>query len=89
MFDLGKETDIYSISIVPKSGIQVNNNQDFTLYYWDNDWIQDKTVKGNQESLIFENIPSDALYLIKSSKMESSYYAERIFTYKNGRVYWW
>lgn len=89
LFDLGKETDIHSISIVPKSGIQVNNNQDFTLYYWDNDWIQDKTVKGNQESLIFENIPSDALYLIKSSKMESSYYAERIFTYKNGRVYWW
>ena len=89
LFDLGRETKIHSISIIPKSKIQVNNNEDFTLYYWDNEWIQVKTMKGNRESIMFDNIPSDALYLIKTSKMESSYYAERIFTYKNGRIYWW
>ena len=89
LFDLGKEIEVSAISIIPKSGIQVNNNENFTLYYWDNEWKPEKTGKGDQECITFHNIPSDALYLIKSTKPVDSYYAERIFTYKKGRIYWW
>lgn len=89
LFDLGKETEVYAISIIPKSGIQVNNNENFTLYYWDNEWIPEKVVKGDKECITFDSIPSDALYLIKSAKPMDSYYAERIFTHKKGRIYWW
>lgn len=89
LFDLGKEIEVYAISIIPKSGIQVNNNENFTLYYWDNEWKPEKVVKGDQECITFDCIPSDALYLIKSAKPMDPYYAERIFTYKKGRIYWW
>lgn len=89
LFDLGKETEVYAISIIPKSGIQVNNNENFTLYYWNNEWIPAKVVKGDQECITFDSIPSEALYLIKSPKWMDSYHAERIFTYKKGRIYWW
>lgn len=89
LFDLGKETEVYAISIIPKSGIQVNNNENFTLYYWDNEWIPEKVVKGDKECITFDSIPSDALYLIKSAKPMDSYYAGRIFTHKKGRIYWW
>ena len=88
-FDLGKETEITAISIIPKSGIQVDNRTNYTLYYWDNKWIEEKTVKGNGENITFKNIPSEALYLIKSDKPADPYFTERIFTYKNGRIYWW
>lgn len=88
-FDLGKETEIAAISIIPKPGIQLDNQTNYTLYYWDNKWIQEKTVKGNGENITFENVPSGALYLIKTDKPADPYFTERIFTYKNGRIYWW
>lgn len=95
LFDLGKKAKVNSISFIPQAECHVNNNENFTLYYWDNEWIQEKVVKGDHEFITFDQVPSDALYLIKQSKTKSTYraeriyYAERIFTYKNGIIHWY
>lgn len=88
VFDLGKETKIHSIAFVPLAESKVNNNDNFTLYYWDDKWIEVNTVIGDQEFITFDQVPSGALYLIKCSKPTGSYYAERIFTYMNGITHW-
>lgn len=95
LFDFGKKAKVHSISFIPQAECQVNNNENFTLYYWDNEWKQEKVIKGDHQFIIFDQVPSDALYLIKRSKAknvyhaESVYYAERIFTYKNGIIHWY
>lgn len=90
LFDLGKPYSLDSLSFTPQAKSHVNTDADFILYYWDNKWVKEKEIKGNSDYITFEQIPSDALYLIKSSiPITDPYYAERIFTYKNGMLYWW
>jgi len=58
----------------------------YTLYYWDDKWIETATKKVLNESLNFENVPSNAFYWLVA---EDSRKEERIFTIEDGKQVWW
>jgi predicted glycosyltransferase len=61
----------------------------YSLYYWDNKWIKaGEKVSGDQTiSLVFEKVPSNALYLLRP---EYSQGMERPFMITNeGKRVWW
>lgn len=90
LFDLGEPRLLESVSVIPLPERRLNENADYTLYYWDNEWKKYKTVEVIKNAVTFEQVPAGTLYLIKSSiPMDDSYYNERIFTYKNGMINWW
>lgn len=90
LFDLGGFYEIGSFSFVPFAESCVNIDDYFILYYWDNNWTAIKKIKGGSEEITFTQVPSSALYLIKSSRPSAeNYYAERIFTYEDGKIIWW
>lgn len=90
LFDLGKTymLDGFSINVLPEK--HVCKEEDYTLYYWDNEWKKVEKVKGNDDFISFAQVPANALYLIKSSVTNTdTYYTERIFTYDNRMISWW
>jgi hypothetical protein len=58
----------------------------YEVYYWDNEWISLGKKEAKNHVLIYENVPSNALYFIHNY---SGGKEERIFTYKNGKQIWW
>ncbi len=63
------------------------NGKMYELFYWNDKWISIGKQKAENKALIFENVPSNALYWLVE---ENSRKEERIFTIdKNGKQIWW
>lgn len=59
----------------------------YTLYYWKDKWEKIGTEKAGDGPMVFQNVPSDALYWLVE---EGSRKEERIFTLDDkGRQIWW
>ncbi|MDR2408171.1 MAG: discoidin domain-containing protein, partial [Bacteroidales bacterium] len=86
--DFGKPVSISRIIYIPRSdGNGVLFGNEYELFYWDKDAWQSlgrKTTSGVR--LIYENCPSDALFLLHNHTEGKE---ERIFTYENGEQKWW
>lgn len=61
---------------------------EYELYHWNNDgfWEQLGHQKAKANYLVFKNIPSSGLYILKDITKGVE---ERIFTYEQGKQIWW
>lgn len=59
----------------------------YTLYYWNNKWVDTGSQKASNGPLVFNNIPSNSLYWLVEA---DGHKEERIFTVdQNGNQIWW
>jgi hypothetical protein len=65
---------------------KLEKNKKYTLYYWNDKWIEIDTKKTMDETLSFENVPNNAFYWLVA---DDSRKEERIFTIENGKQVWW
>lgn len=62
-------------------------NKYYTLYYWDNKWVESGKRKTGDGPLVFKDVPSNAIYWLVE---DNSRKEERIFTIgENGNQIWW
>lgn len=61
---------------------------EYELFYWGNNcqWISVDKKVADDISLIFENVPSNGLYLLHNHTRGKE---EQIFTYEKGEQIWW
>lgn len=85
--DFKVSQNIGKIRYIPRIGnnIIVPGNV-YEVYYWDNRWISLGIKEAKNYVLIYENVPSNAIYFIHN---HSGGKEERIFTYENGKQVWW
>jgi len=85
--DFGKPVKILKIRFLARND---DNNVipggEYELLYWDNRWKSFAKKTAVSDSLVFENVPSNALYLLHFYGEGTE---ERIFTYENGSQIWW
>ena len=61
--------------------------KNYTLYYWDDKWIEIGKQKAKDGPLNFNNVPSNAIYWLVAEKSRKE---ERIFTIdENDKQVWW
>jgi len=86
---LAKPTQVSRIKYIGRNdGNCVEIGDEYELYYWspDGDWQLLGGQKATSNSLLFTNIPSGGLYILKDITKGVE---ERIFTYENGKQVWW
>lgn len=86
--DLGSRQRISSVGYSPRNDRNnVVKGMKYELFYWDRGWksLGVKVAKVENE-LIYDNVPSGALYLLKNHTEGKE---ERIFTYSNGQQNWY
>ncbi|MDR2916478.1 MAG: discoidin domain-containing protein [Tannerella sp.] len=85
--DLGKNQKITRIEYCPKNdGNLICKGTTYELFYWDNQWTSLGTKMATCDSLIYENVPQNALLWLKC---HAGGQEERIFTYEDGEQIWW
>lgn len=61
-------------------------DDEYELFYFENNWISCGKKTANDFIVSFENVPSNALLLLKDLSQGSE---ERIFTYEENQQIWW
>jgi hypothetical protein len=87
--DLGKPKPIDRIRYLPRNDDNnIRSGDLYELFYWDrNQWnALGKQTGDDTHVLIYENCPSNALFLLHNHTRGKE---ERIFTYENGKQIWW
>ena len=85
--DFGIPKQISQISFCPrtdKNGIYPD--MQYELFYWADKWVSAGVKRANGMSLLYEDVPKDALFWLKNHTEGRE---ERIFTYENGEQVWW
>lgn len=84
---LQKSARVNKIRFMPRTdGNIIEQGDNYELVYWNNGWKSLGEKKALTDSLVYDNVPSDALYLLHD---RSKGIEERIFTYENGKQVWW
>lgn len=86
--DLGKgnEQQISKIIFCPSTDLNfVEKGHLYELYYFDKTWEMISRVYSKSDKLTFENVPFNAIFLLKD---KSAGKEERIFEYVNGKQIW-
>lgn len=80
--------EISKVEYMPRNDTNtIFEGQEYELFYWDKGWHGTvRKTADNSEEVTFDNIPSDALYLLHN---HSGGKEERIFTYKQGNIKWY
>lgn len=88
--DFQQSTDLTEIRYLGRNDDNFINRSDlYELFFWDNgSWnsLGKKQSKGNSQTLEYDNVPSNALLLLKDHSKGKE---ERIFTYYQDRQVWW
>lgn len=85
--DLGKPYVVNHIVYYPKNdGNFVMPGNEYELFYYDMKWISLGKQKAIGYQLIYDNVPINALLLLKNY---TEGYEERIFSYDDGKQVWW
>ena len=85
--DLGKKTEISKINFWPRNdGNSVETGDFYELVYWDKKWISLGKKVALADSVIFNNVPENSLFLLHDLTKGQE---ERIFTYKKNKQIWW
>lgn len=84
--DLGKPKTIKRIVYTPRNRDNyIRPGDTFEVFYCDKDWKSLGIIKNTSDSLVYTNVPENALLLIKN---HSRGIQERIFTYEDGEQKW-
>lgn len=83
LFDFGKPCKINGLSYGLYTPSYVTEEAEYTIYYWDNQWIPAGVLKGGRSFITFCNIPKGTLYRVRTPR-----YNERIFVYNEGAICW-
>ncbi|RKE52466.1 hypothetical protein [Sphingobacterium detergens] len=62
------------------------NKTDYELWYWDMGWKKLSTIKAEGKQLVFQNVPGNALYVVKTPA--ESFAKTRPFTIEKGSILW-
>lgn len=85
--ELPAASTVSKIRFMPRTdGNCIEPGDQYELVYWNKSWISVGRQIATADSLIFENVPSDALYLLHNHTKGRE---ERIFTYEDGEQVWW
>lgn len=89
-YDLGKgnELSVSEIMFYPRNdNNEVEKGEDYELFYWDDHWKSLGKREGNENGFVtFSNAPPNALLLLVNVNKGKE---NRIFTYEEGRQYFW
>lgn len=86
-YDLGSPQKLTSIVYFPWNDDNfVVPGHEYELFYYDKGWISLGKQKPDDFSLIYENVPSNALLYLKDYTRGNE---ERPFTYVDGKQIWW
>lgn len=78
---------VSKIRFMPRTdGNCIEPGDDYELVYWNNEWISIKHQTATTDSLVFDNVPKEALYLLHNHTKGKQ---ERIFTWEDGKQTWW
>lgn len=85
---LSQPKQISKIRFIPRNdGNCIEKGDYYELVYWNNNrWVSLGTQEADNDTILFENVPADALYLLHDL---TKGYEERIFTYEKGKQVWW
>lgn len=88
ILDFGKPVSIDYIRYIPRNDDNnVKQGDTYELLYWeDNNWQSMGVQVADTDSVVYNNAPTNALFLLKNHTRGSE---ERIFTYKDGLLEWW
>jgi len=85
--DFGTPQTLTKLVYYPKNdGNFVIPNHRYELFYYDMKWISLGEKQAMDFQLVYDNVPSNALLLLKDLTEGKE---ERIFTYKTGKQLWW
>jgi hypothetical protein len=68
------------------SKINIVENEQYELFYWDDGWQSLGKSTATRMGLIFDNVPTDCLYWMIADGSDEE---ERIFTMNDGIQIWW
>jgi len=78
---------IDSIKYLPRTGVNmVEPGKSYKLFYWDEQWISIGIREARNNHIIFENVPDNCLYWLRSIEGGRE---ERVFTFENSKQVWW
>lgn len=85
---LSKPTRVGRIRYIPRNdGNCIEIGDEYELMYWhDNEWKSLGKKIATENQLVYDDIPSGALYVIRNL---TKGHEERIFTYEGGKQIWW
>lgn len=84
--DLGREVKVDRIVYTPRNRDNyVRPGDVYELFYCDKDWKSAGTIKATADSLVFRDIPENALLFLRNHTRGLD---ERIFIYENGSQLW-
>ena len=84
---LSQPTKIDMVGFSPRN--DTNNifpTMKYELFYWNDKWISLGVKVADSNELVYDNVPSNALLLLKNRSQGTE---ERIFTYQNAKQVWW
>jgi hypothetical protein len=82
-----KPSTINKIRFIGRNdGNMVEIGDEYELFFWDKTWKSLGRKKASSGSLVFKNVPDEALLLLHNLYRG---YEERPFTVKNGKQIWW
>ena len=86
--ELPQPSDVARIRYMPRNdGNSIEIGDDYQLQMYDNGtWTTLGWMTAKDTKLVFKNIPSGGLYLLRDRTKGEE---ERIFTYENGKQVWW
>jgi len=90
VIDLRLSSTTKRVQVVSTDGAVVTNlkpGKEYELFYWKEGWISLRKRLAGNESLLFEKVPSGALYWLVEDGSDKE--DERIFTVENGGIVWW
>ena len=68
---------------------KVVNDTNYNLFYWDKEWIFVDEQRAENDTLIFQNAPKNALYKLENINDTKSF-RHRCFTVDNkNNQFWW
>ncbi|MFA5045601.1 MAG: transglutaminase-like domain-containing protein [Paludibacter sp.] len=83
----GNQQRVTKIRFCPRNDTNcIISGNNYELFYWNNQWISLGQQTADKDYLVYNNIPSGALFWLKCL---SGGKEERIFTYENGKQMWW
>lgn len=86
--DLGGVYNISTIHYTPYTPSIIQPEYIYKLYYWDQEWKLFDEQKGNNNFLVFKNVPSGTIYRVSNEINKKQKNMQRIFSYKNGYLKW-
>lgn len=88
--DLGKESVLTAIAVMPYLISNITNDSQYRLFYWeDHQWHLQEEQRGTGQVLIFKNVPGNRLLRLEHVPDDAEKkISERIFLYEAGEVMW-